>query len=312
MVRMLSAGDGSTTPPLIPSNVDANFPKDSSVITPYMTYMLMQELENAVTASGQTASHSNLTQLRDAILRLGNGYDIYGHGGPPWYVTSNFRVTLPADLWAIASATGEPMKVASLLNVDITASGVNGLDAGSEAANTWYYLYLIKHNTNGTVAGLFSTNPTAPTMPSGYTHRRLIGAVRNNNSSNFLQGRCRQWGGGQLTFVPDVQHQHSQNLAAGNLIATALAATSYTDLDCSSQVPARTRFAELWIRCGAALIVSVREKGTTHNGKGFRLGTVDDTVIFPTGLDASQVVQYKVSTSQVAIEVESWTMEIRG
>lgn len=70
--------------------------------------------------------------------------------------------------------------------LDITASGANGLDTGSEAANTWYYIYLIMKD-DGTVNGLLSASATSPTLPSGYTKKRLVGAVRNNASSNFIQ-----------------------------------------------------------------------------------------------------------------------------
>ena len=67
----------------------------------------------------------------------------------------------------------------------ITASGVNGRDTGSEAANTWYYIWAIG-KADGTVDSLLSVSATAPTMPSGYTFKGLIGAVRNDASSNFV------------------------------------------------------------------------------------------------------------------------------
>jgi hypothetical protein len=71
--------------------------------------------------------------------------------------------------------------------LDITTSGVNGLDTGSEAGNTWYYVYLIWNPTTALVNGLLSASYTSPTLPSGYTQKRLIGAVRNDGSSNFKQ-----------------------------------------------------------------------------------------------------------------------------
>lgn len=72
------------------------------------------------------------------------------------------------------------------LTVDITGSGPNGLDTGTEAGDgpsTKYYLWVIWNGT--TVAGLLSKSSTAPTMPSGYTHKGLVGAVFNNGSSDF-------------------------------------------------------------------------------------------------------------------------------
>jgi hypothetical protein len=70
------------------------------------------------------------------------------------------------------------------VNINITVSGANGLDTGSEAASTWYYIWIISNGS--TVAGLLSTSDTSPTLPTGYTYKRLISAVRNNASSNFI------------------------------------------------------------------------------------------------------------------------------
>ena len=77
----------------------------------------------------------------------------------------------------------EVVTVSSNITVDITSNGVNGLDTGSEASDTWYYIWLIYNGS--TAAGLLSTSSISPTMPSGYTKKRLVGAVRNDGSGNF-------------------------------------------------------------------------------------------------------------------------------
>ena len=64
----------------------------------------------------------------------------------------------------LQDSSGVPYRATAVnLTVDITVSGVNGLDTGSEAASTWYYIWVIYNGT--TVAGLLSTSATAPTMP---------------------------------------------------------------------------------------------------------------------------------------------------
>ncbi|MBI5815882.1 MAG: hypothetical protein HZB29_09765 [Nitrospinae bacterium] len=70
------------------------------------------------------------------------------------------------------------------VTADITAAGANGRDTGSEAASTWYYIWIIG-KADGTVASLLSTSSTAPAMPSGYTYKRRVGAIYNDASSNF-------------------------------------------------------------------------------------------------------------------------------
>jgi hypothetical protein len=72
------------------------------------------------------------------------------------------------------------------VTADITASGANGLDTGAEAANTWYFIWVIYNSSTNTIASLLSTSASAPTMPSGYGYKARVGAVRNDASSNFL------------------------------------------------------------------------------------------------------------------------------
>jgi len=63
------------------------------------------------------------------------------------------------------------------LTMDSLTDGANGLDTGDFAATTWYYLYVIYNATTATTACLASTSATAPAMPSGYTFKKLVGAV---------------------------------------------------------------------------------------------------------------------------------------
>lgn len=81
------------------------------------------------------------------------------------------------------------MVVLSTLTVDISTPGAGGLDTGSEASDTWYYLWLIA-KPDGTVAGLLSLSSTSPTMPSGYVYKKLFFVVRNNSSSNIIKFVC--------------------------------------------------------------------------------------------------------------------------
>lgn len=108
------------------------------------------------------------------------------------YNNSNSQWTFTADELVLHDPSGYPMLLASVSKVtDITVSGAGGLDTGSEASNTWYYVWIIA-KADGTVSSIFSTSSSAPTMPSGYTFKALVSAVRNNGSSNILS--CYQRG----------------------------------------------------------------------------------------------------------------------
>lgn len=82
-------------------------------------------------------------------------------------------------------------------DITLTLSNTT-LDTGTEAASTWYYIWLFKETTGSGVIARYSTSNSAPTVPSGYTAKRLIGAVRNDGSSNFRQFRCQGAGSSKV------------------------------------------------------------------------------------------------------------------
>jgi hypothetical protein len=95
------------------------------------------------------------------------------------------------------------MQLASALTKRLDAAwsvGTNqgGLDTGSKANSTWYYLWLIRRPDTGVVDVLFSASATSPTMPADYTQkRRLPGAIRTDGSGNIrafaMAGRSIYW-----------------------------------------------------------------------------------------------------------------------
>ncbi len=89
------------------------------------------------------------------------------------------------------------------------AVGTNqgGIDTGAEAASTFYAVWLIKRPDTGVVDALFSTSFTAPTMPTNYTKKRLIGAIRNDAASAIVafvqQGDYFRYTGATILDVSD-------------------------------------------------------------------------------------------------------------
>ena len=117
----------------------------------------------------------------DTIKRMFGGVIVEVNGSNPTYQLDILSGGVGAD------DGSDFIEVGATITVDIAVPGVNGLDAGSEAPSTWYYLWLIKDPAAGTEAGLLSLSTSAPTMPGSYTKKRLIGAVYNDSGSNFVQ-----------------------------------------------------------------------------------------------------------------------------
>jgi hypothetical protein len=186
--------------------------------------------------------------------------------------------------------------VDSLLNVDITASGANGLDTGSQANSTWYSIWVIYNPTTDTVAGLFSTSTTSPTLPAGYTKKRRVGWVRNYSLGNFIpfsctgRGKMRKYAsGGNIT----------QPLSGGT-------ATSYTTIDLSDYIPPTSRMAILDVEIENTVDdVEKRVRLVTPPFNSYGIGfstriyghAERGTYQCSLGTNASREIQYRVDTN---------------
>lgn len=77
------------------------------------------------------------------------------------------------------------MRSASTLVIDCGTTGVNGLDTGTLANDSWYNAFLIM-KADGTVAALASASASAPSMPGGYTYKRRIGSFKTGGASQII------------------------------------------------------------------------------------------------------------------------------
>jgi len=122
------------------------------------------------------------------------------------------------------------------LSIAGTSNGAGGLDTGTLAASTWYSIWVIRNNSTGTAAGLMSLSATAPTMPSGYTHKARIGWIRTDSTANkyplsFIQyGRQVQYkvvSGSNVTAYPA--------MASG--VAGSIATPTWVSVSVSTFIP---------------------------------------------------------------------------
>ncbi len=146
----------------------------------------------------------------------------------------NASVLVTADELVVKNASNK-YKTLSAVNVTInTAStGANGLDTGTIATSTWYALYVIWNGT--TTSGLISLSATAPTMPSGYTHRARVGWIMTDGTANkyplsFIQkGNMFQYvvsAGSNVTKAPQMA---SGNQGSGIASSPTWAAVSISN-----------------------------------------------------------------------------------
>jgi hypothetical protein len=116
------------------------------------------------------------------------------------------------------------------LIINAAVNGVNGLDRGTLANNTWYYLFVLSDPRGFLPTGaVLSLSYTSPTIPYDYGAFRYIGAWRTNGSAQFLQ--MRKYGAGSYrTCWWD----------APVLVLNAGAAASFTAVNLVTAVPPKS------------------------------------------------------------------------
>lgn len=145
--------------------------------------------------------------------------------------TPNAQVSVVADAITLEEAYGGVYRAKTVsVQADINAAGANGLDAGAGAANTWYAIWVIYNPATDTVAALLSTSATAPTLPSGYTHKARVGWNRTDGSGFFYRvkqfGR-RAWylvlGSGTMAAMPALTTGAAGSISVPTWVAVSVA-----------------------------------------------------------------------------------------
>jgi len=148
-------------------------------------------------------------------------------------------LTIAAGQAREGSDSGD-MTLASAIQKNINASWVvgnnqGGLDTGTVAASTWYYAWLIARTDTNVVDALISLSATAPTMPTNYTFKRRIGAIRTDGSSHITQfvqdGDYFEWN----TPVADTNSTNpgTSAVAANQTIPVSIAVIQIADWELS-------------------------------------------------------------------------------
>lgn len=119
--------------------------------------------------------------------------------------------------------------VTAPLTISGATSGALGLDQGTLAASTGYYVYLIGSSASiKPTSALISLNKpdTGPVMPTGYDSWRMIGHVFTSSTTNFLPYRMNGHGSSKY-----VQYSAPISVLSGGT------STAAVDINLSTAVP---------------------------------------------------------------------------
>lgn len=240
----------------------------------------------------------------------------YFQGPPPEYTNAS-TITVKSGLILRNSADTFDFDITGDITVSLATSGAGGLDNGSEASNTWYYLYLIGNSTAATAnSAVFSTVNEAATgtitLPTGYdVKHQLPLAVRNDNSSNIIPFWVMQWGPYETMVRFDVSFPGHSTYTSSNSVTNVLAggtATTSTAVTASSFVP--TAIAKrAWIRAqnadasGPDTLYIVDNVNTTTYSMSDDQSRVHDLQTWVELDGSSQFNYYATATPDVDIDV---------
>jgi hypothetical protein len=181
-------------------------------------------------------------------------------------VQARNNVTTPA---AKVDVTWDVMAIGGVLVENFTGTcdlsvpnAVDGRDSSAALATGWYHLHAIYNPTTLTTKLLFSSSPTNPTLPVGYTLSRFIGQWAQTGTTAALKQQV-QINDEMFTPASDVgpDWRPVNNVAAESTTWTTPTVTTY--------LPPNTRCALLrgiLSLSSVAMSLSFRTKGMTGNG----------------------------------------------
>jgi hypothetical protein len=107
-------------------------------------------------------------------------------------VTGNAAASASARYLVADNGLGQTKVLSGIsLSLNTGTIGAGGLDSGTLAASSWYYLYAI-NGVSGTSCLLSLVSPlsgSSPTLPSGYTYWGYLGSLRTDASKNLYRSQ---------------------------------------------------------------------------------------------------------------------------
>lgn len=213
----------------LPSGVQAN--TGDLTANGYYEVVYLASLD---TGAGGWIIASSLPGTGAAPVSLGSakGLVVTNNAGTP-----ATKIDITASRIVPVTSTGSPVFLTSFsATVDLTTTGLNGMDTGARPANGWVYIYAL---SNGTLTGAIATttSPTAGSFsptPTGYIYSAFVGAMWCDGSQNLMRSKQQ---GRHAQYIIGTNPTNSRNMATG--VAGTFSTTSPTlaSITVTSYVP---------------------------------------------------------------------------
>jgi len=158
-----------------------------NVLTDAANWVLLVDLADILPATTTTTGTSILPQQ----ITVANGTD------------TDHDIDFGAGVFQFDDGSGQARVSALTKQIDAVWSAgdnVGGLDTGTVAIDTTYFLFAIYNPITKVSDFLFSASLASPTMPSGYTKKKRIASLITDGSANILNGTYIFSKDGSYTF----------------------------------------------------------------------------------------------------------------
>ena len=216
------------------------------------------ELDAANCEADRSAMQDSMSSMGDNVAALMSvpvrSMSAEGIFGLSWEFDSSdtSRILVRAGR-ARASDDSADILLSNNSYLSLNSVGAGALDAGTKAANSLYWIWLIDKN-NGDTSLILSTSQTSPVMPATYTRKRLIGFIFTSAGASTVQMFHVEGSG------LDVRVQQSTNHAVGSSTA------AMSSLDCSRICPDLTRMPVVFGNVTALSALGVSSVFDRQNG----------------------------------------------
>lgn len=211
-------------------------------------------------------------------------------------ITPNTKLAITASQVTMTTSGGQTLsRLPIVLGLNLTVNGVNGLDVGTLAASTWYYVYIIANGP--AVVSLASLSPTAPTLPSGYIYSCRLGAVSTDSMTTLF--RTLQLGSRTVYVTTTATNTSSLPLiASGNTGGGVLATVTGPG---AVAPPTATRIL-VWVSCSAnntGSLCNVAPNSTYTNQRG--LYYLAETAAAAATVSVNSILDMVLESSSIAV-----------
>lgn len=196
--------------------------------------------------------------------------------------------------------------------INFAVNGANGLDIGSIAASTFYYIFVIADSSaKNQPAAMASLSATAPTLPFGYDSIRLIGCCLTDGSSHILA---------YYTSGSTAQRYFQWDAPIAVTVTASGTSNTYSAMDLTTGVPV-SKFGKVsikykWTNNAPADALNFTPTGATGDFEtvlGIAAGVAqeDNFVILPLLASSKPEISYKTSAGTLNnVWVQAFEMQL--